>query len=492
MPNRIQARQVQQVQNAVVRGPDLGPAILASLKAIRDNPSGRTVGEQATELARALREAGVQSNGWEHYLLLNFKKTVTGEDPNALAYFKTNMTRAADVMGRGDVNRALTLATTANRAVVKDNGVDVKAAQQWMGKIVTSDAPMTQQAATNIAVTLRNAGFSDDAKKTGLELARVRKLVTQPNRYGTLGMEALRRDVTQLLQLTAKAARQGVIDKATQGRLTTLAAAYEKFFPKSQAEVAQINQQREVQRQVRVNSPELAPYRQLAEDVKYLRDTLASRNGSMWGSGSYQKNAADQLIRQLPRFEQVLATGKLDDVKRFVEANLGDRPKGMTVRQWADQITETDQQHQKIFSAGHTIIEQFGPVPYAASKILSNVMKGQRENLPLETVAYNTMIDLVSYAAGKGYAGKVGGMANEAMLDFARSAAADIAKDPSPAGIGKAMINGFKSAVLGIGGKALKELSPEERKDLAKRLYDLGTKLFDGATVKPIINDLFK
>jgi hypothetical protein len=119
-------------------------------------------------------------------------------------------------------------------------------------------------------------------------------------------------------------------------------------------------------------------------------------------------------------------------------------------------------------------------------------MKGQRENLPLQTVAYNTLVDLVSYAAGKGYAGKVGGMVKETMLDFARTAAADIAKDPSPAGIGKALINGFKTAVLGAAGKAVKELSAEEKKEMAKLLYDVASKVFDATTVKPIIDEAFK
>jgi hypothetical protein len=43
-----------------------------------------------------------------------------------------------------------------------------------------------------------------------------------------------------------------------------------------------------------------------------------------------------------------------------------------------------------------------------------------------------------------------------------------------------------------VAGKALKELSPEERKELAKMLYDVGSKLIDTRVLKPIIDEAFK
>lgn len=488
------AQRTQAVQSSQPRV-DLGSAILASLKAIKDNPTGRTVGEQATALAGVFREAGVKTNNWEHYLLLNFKKTVTGEDPNALSYMKTNLSWAGEVMSRGDINRAISMATQANRAVANKSGIDVKTAQDWMGKQLSSDRPMTEKLSTSVASTLRDAGFSDDAKKTGLALVRMRRQIVEPLRYGTRGLEALQKDVGDLKALTVKAGKQGVINRGTQSELLRLVDLYQKdsrFQVKTPDQVAQVNRQAEVRRVDGVNSKEMAPYRELLGDLKYLRDTLGARNGSMWGSGPAVKNSADILISRIPAFEKAIASGRVDDVKRFVENNLGDRPNNQSVRQWADSITATDARHQKIFAAGHAIIEQFGPVAYVASKILSNVMKGQRDNLPLKSVAYNTLVDIVSYAAGKGYAGKVGGMVKETMLDFARTAAADIAKDPSPAGIGKALVNAWKGAVLGLGGKALKELSADERKDMAKLLYDIGTKVFDETTVRPIIADAFK
>lgn len=495
MPIQTQATQRTQRVQPPPPKVDLGPAILASLQAIKQNPTGRTVGEQATALAGAFREAGVPTNGWEHYLLQNFKKTVTGEDPNALSYVKTNLSWAGEVMSQRDIGRVLAMATQANRAVANKSGIDVKTAQTWMGQQLSSDRPMTEKLATSVASTLRDAGFTEDAKKTGLALVRMRRQLVEPYRYGTRGLEALQKDVNELRALTQKAAKQGVINKSTQNDLLRLADLYGKdsrFQPKTPEQVAELQRQTEARRVENVNSKEMAPYRELLSDLKYLRDTLASRNGSMWGSGGAVKNSADIVISRIPAFEKVIVSGDVAAARRFVENQLGDRPRGQSVRQWADQITATDARTQKVFAAGHAIIEQFGPVAYVASKILSNVMKGQRDNLPLKTVAYNTLVDIVSYAAGKGYAGKVGGMANEAMLDFARTAAADIAKDPSPAGIGKALVNAWKGAVLGVAGKALKELSAEERKEMAKLLYDIGTKVFDETTVRPIIKQAFE
>jgi hypothetical protein len=204
------------------------------------------------------------------------------------------------------------------------------------------------------------------------------------------------------------------------------------------------------------------------------------------------KYSAASVIRQIPAFEKVIESGNVAEVKKFVESKLGDLPRGKSIRQWTAEIRATDAKMQKVFAAGHAILEAFGPAPYVASKLLSNVMKGQRENLPMKTVAYNTMVDIVSYAIGKGYTGKVGGMVNEAMLDFARSAAADIAKDPTPAGIGKALTNAWKSTVFSLAGKALKGLTPEQRQDLAKLLYDVGSKVLDVSVIKPIIDEAFK
>ncbi|MDP3505649.1 MAG: hypothetical protein Q8S33_35230 [Myxococcales bacterium] len=221
------AQRTQAVQSSQPRV-NLGSAILASLKAIKDNPTGRTVGEQATALAGVFREAGVKTNNWEHYLLYNFKKTVTGEDPNALSYMKTNLSWAGEVMSRGDINRAISMATQANRAVANKSGIDVKTAQDWMGKQLSSDRPMTEKLATSVASTLRDAGFSDDAKKTGLALVRLRRQIVEPLRYGTRGLEALQKDVGDLKALTLKAAKQGVVNRGTQSELLRLVDLYQK------------------------------------------------------------------------------------------------------------------------------------------------------------------------------------------------------------------------------------------------------------------------
>lgn len=511
MTTRIEAS--QRVQSAAIPQVDLSAAILAALQAVRQSPnSGNPVGEQATALAGAFRELGLQSNGWEHRMLYNYKQLLNGADPNALANFKANLAQGSGVMSRAGMNKALAMAnqavasvqkqqatqaarTAAANARANDGKTDLGEAQACMDMLTSKRFNITERAASNIVATLRDAGFKPNAQQNALAMVRKYQQLVAPEGYGTRGLGELQKDVAELKKMVTTAGQQGTISLGQQRGLLKQIAGWEKnpaYNNKSPEQVAEIKKQAEVQRGASVNSPEMAPYRQTLEDMKFLRDDLASRNGSMWGSGPVWKYSAENLIQRIPEFEKLIESGDVSKVKAYEENNLRTKPRGMTLRGWAEEIRATDARTQKVFAAGHAILESFGPVPYVASKLLSNVMKGQRENLPMKTVAYNTMVDIVSYAAGRGYTGKVGGMVNEAMLDFARSAAADIAKDPTPAGIGKALINGWKEAVLGVAGKGLKELSPEQRAELAQKLFEVGSKVLDESVVKPVIDEAFK
>ncbi len=386
-------------------------------------------------------------------------------------------------------HKVLALAAGLTAPGTSSDRIPLASAQQLMGQVLSG---RYQDDAGTISATLRSAGLNETSQSTGVELFRTYQRVVDPYEYTTKGLGVFQQDLAKLEKLTITAAEQGVINLATQRKLLSQVSEWKRqFAPLTPQQIEQRRITAEGARVDGINSPQMKPYHQMLDDMKYLRDSFAARNNVSLGAGPGHYHVAKGIISKTDGLEKAIATGDAKQVESFVDNNDLKHWKRHSIREWADQLTASDAWHKQFFDNAHGILEKFGTVPYAASKILSNVMKAQREGKPMSTAVYNTVVDVASELLVKKYTGKVGDLALRTVTEFARHAATDFAKDPTPEGLGKALSNGFYKALAGLTGDVVKSLTPEQRQELAKLLTAIGAKFLEVNVVKPAVERAF-
>jgi hypothetical protein len=273
------------------------------------------------------------------------------------------------------------------RKVVADNRISVADARKYMSQLLSRKYQLTDEGVMNVMATLRNAGFTTDAQRTGAELYRTFQTALEP--YTTTGSVGLQRDLSRLEELLPKAAQQGIIDQATFLALRKKVAEWKQEFRlPTAAELAEA-----AVRRAQTNQPLYQKAEANLSEAKNLRAYVDRKNGWLsTGLGDAMvlmkligplENTRGQLGGAAAQLQSALALPDSDATKpekvreanKRVEALLQSiRPKD------GDAVKYLDQKREAYFEWGNRVATAAGFVP-GIGKTLSFVLKGTEAGL---------------------------------------------------------------------------------------------------------------